>query len=282
MYKWLYKSFIWCLLVTSVQIQSKEFLISRGYKGPGLGAFFCSVLGLLHHYDRNLIAGVAIDYDKNGLYYDVTKGPNWWNYYFEPISLGDHSAPKRVISTGETPQFALLAFYKLPIARCNQLINKYIKVKHHIAKKVRDFLQRNLQNTFVIGVHYRGTDKKLEVKRVEYEKVYTAISSLIQRKNLVNYKLFVATDEQAFIDYIKTKFRNVVYTNAHRSIDGQPVHYITVNGRPQEPRNACTIGEECVVDMLLLARSHVLVRTASCLSLCSTFFNPTMEVISLS
>ena len=281
MYKLLHKIFICYLLLLNMQTHSKEFLIHVGTT-VGLSAHLCSVIGLLHNYEAHQIAGFKVAFDKNGLYYDVTKGPNWWEYYFEPIALGNYLAPKRVTSPHDLGHFGVLALCRLPIARCNQLINKYIKFKPHITKKVNDFFRQNLQNTFIIGVHYRGTDKKFEAKRIDYAQVYATIHALIQRKRLVNYKLFVATDEQAFIDYIKTKFRNVVYTNAHRSIDGQPVHYSVVNGRPQERDNAYSRGEECIIDMLLLARSHVFVRTASTLGACAMFINPKMEVISLS
>lgn len=71
MRNWLYKSVVYCLLLTSLPAQSKEFLINGGYKGPGLGAFFCSVLGLLHHYDLHEIAGISVEFNKDSFWKSV-------------------------------------------------------------------------------------------------------------------------------------------------------------------------------------------------------------------
>src|SRR5690554_1375047 len=65
------------------------------YSAPRLGMFGVvnQVLGYVYLYEEQLlpkhISGVVVDFGKTGLYYEPELGPNWWSYYFEPISLGD-------------------------------------------------------------------------------------------------------------------------------------------------------------------------------------------------
>ena len=48
---------------------------------------FCYVAGILYEYDTNTYAGIRVDFENIGIYYDPEYGPNWWNYYCEPCSF---------------------------------------------------------------------------------------------------------------------------------------------------------------------------------------------------
>ncbi len=56
-----------------------------------------------------------------------------------------------------------------------------------------------------------------------YEKYYEAVVKYIQENNLEHFKIFVATDEQGFINFIKTKFDCVVYQDIVRSQNNIPL-----------------------------------------------------------
>ena len=242
----------------------------------GLFSLFSSVVGLLECYDKApLAAGISIDFGKEGFYFSPERGPNWWSYYFEPIELGDKERSQAVKVTPD--QSADLAFYclRFPPERANQIIKKYIKVRPEIQAQVQDFSQSNFQGSFVIGVHYRGTDKPCEAPQISYEAVSREIDSIIY-KTPGNKKLFIATDEKPFLDFMKARYGTlVVCQDIYRSSNGAPLHY----GRQQDNYKS---GLEAVLDCLLLSNCDVLFKTASNLSACAVMFNPKIQVRQLS
>ena len=66
----------------------------------------------------------------------------------------------------------------------------------------------------------------------------------------------------------------VCFYSSQRSKDGKPVHY-----NSEDPYR---VGEEALIDCLLLSRTNLLVRTSSNLSLCARYFNPSIPSIEVS
>ena len=134
---------------------------------------------------------------------------------------------------------------------------------------------------FVIGVHHRGTDKVIEWSLVEYEKTYQVIKQVMKSyyPKQKKIKIFVATDDQEFLTYLKSIHPScVIYNNFVRSSNGVPLHY----GENNLYANSYQKGREAVIDCLILSRCHTLIRPAtSCFSLIFTFFNPALPVIAL-
>lgn len=256
----------------------KEFLVlpSAVYV-PGLFSAFATVLGLLEHYDnrRGRYAGIRVNFAAQGLYYDPSAGNNWWEYYFEPIGQGEEqNSQMTIISTDEQFHFARRVERSMSRRRGFALIDRYIRPKPYIREKVEAHARANFDDAFMIGIHYRGTDKFEDAPRVPYERVLTAVLNAIKTAGPAPYKLFVATDEQAFLDYMLDLFPGKVdYLDMYRSVDGKPIDVMQGDNRKK--------GEDAVMDCLLLSRCHNLVRTASNLSLCSTLFNPDMPVVLL-
>jgi hypothetical protein len=250
--------------------KQKQFL----YLGPvpyqaGFFSVFASVVGCLDQFERGSYAGLNIDFKREGLYYEDTFGPNWWTYYFEPISFGQSKHCQ--IIEGHYHQLAERTIYTLDVKRCAALTKKYVHVKPAVEKKVQDFINENFTADFILGIHFRGTDKYLESPRVPYEIMVCEINKVIAELNLQNYQLFVATDEMGFITYLEAMYPGkVIYTSAIRSATGNAIHVTSGNNHRK--------GEEAIVDCLLLSRCNYLLRTSSNLSLCSTFFNPNIPV----
>lgn len=242
----------------------------------GLFAEFGAVLGMLEHYEvwRAQYAGAVVDFKGGGLYHDPAAGQNWWEYYFEPIDIGDgrgksaKSAARR-IDIYQHIQFSMRATRGMSRAGGHRLIERYIRVKPEIRRKVDAFVTENFGDAHVIGVHFRGTDKAAEAPRVAYETVLAAIRAQPGATGAQGCRVFVATDEQAFLDWMRTQLPDeLIYSGAFRSPAGHPAHI----GSPDRH----TRGEEAVIDCLLLSRCQYLIRTPSNLGLCATFFNPSL------
>ena len=239
----------------------------------GIFADMAAVIGLLDHYETEKaagrpIAGLEVNFADKGLYYEAGRGRNYWQYYMMPLVVGKRTGSK-VIRTVKEEQckFAAKALFHMPIKRANELIKKYIHFKPFIHEKVNNLVENNFKGNFVLGVHYRGTNKFLEAPLVTYEHMQQEVQKIIQDIKDVSVKIFVASDEQRFIDFMVEKFGDlIVKIEANRSTDGTP-HYM-------EPKNQYNNGEEALIDCLLLSRCNFLLRTASNVSYFSILFNP--------
>lgn len=269
---------------------SEREMLTLPSANEGGGIFFnvVNVLGFLRYCEKNQIDSFAVDFGEKGLYYESSLGPNWWHYFFEPIhkesweSKITHflrlSKPSRV-SQRQIAFFNYDGEYYLPRKKAHALISKYIRIKPEIAQEIEAFTKKHFDGAFVIGVHYRGTDKYTEAPEVDYERVKAAIDAMIAEQRDTPYKIFVATDSQKFIDYIRFAFPGkIITTDAMRSTDGNPLHYGIQN---KKALYHYLQGKETVIDALLLSHTDTLIRSSSNLSLCSSFFNPDLPVIEL-
>lgn len=273
------RSWRYLLLAAGMPI-SKEYLVLRCAGGPavsGLFSEFAAVLGALEHYEKwnRIYAGLHVDFSDRGLYYEPAHGANWWEYYFERIYLGgSENAVIKVISDRQHDLFA----YRIDCLSREHgfaLIERHIRAKLHIREKVDAYVRANFREAYVIGVHYRGTDKFTEAPRVAYERVHAAVLDAINAARPARHKLFIATDEAAFLDYMLNLHPSgLLYRDIFRSIDGTPTHW---RGESNHDK-----GEDAVLDFLLLSRCQILIRTASNLSQCSTLINPEVPEVMLS
>jgi len=258
----------------------RRFLILPCMTGPdtsGLFTEFLAVVGALAQYEEwpSLYAGLRVDYAGEGLYYDPSAGSNWWEYYFEPIDVGCRD--NAVVTPVDPHQHDLMTYRAAAMPRRDgfAIIDKYVRLKPPLARKLDAYVRDCYEDAYVIGIHYRGTDKFDEAPRVPYEAVVSATRDAIARARTDRYKLFLATDEQSFLLYMLERFPGrLLYRPMFRSSDGQPIDVRNDDSNYKK-------GEDAVMDCLLLSRSDRLIRTASNLSLCSTLFNPGMPEILL-
>lgn len=268
------------LLSASLQAKNDEnaYVILRSRPGAGMFSVFDDVGALLKKYDKGLYAGVEIDFADTGEYYDADHGPNWWQYYCQPIVLGS-PAGSNIKDCELHPSYVDSSEIEYRTSRheAYDLIQKYIHLHSHITQRIDTFVAENFSDAFVFGVHYRGTDKIIEAPRVRYQKVPKAIESEAKKWGIRDYKIFIATDEQAFIEFMLDKYgdRVIYLQDVARTSNGEPIHLNRLQGQYQ-------VGEDALCDCCLLSRTDVLIRTSSNLSRWSTYFNPDMPVVELS
>lgn len=238
----------------------------------GFFSYMYSVLGFLDFLEEQHAAGeVSFNSD---IYFDPAHGPNWWEYNFEPIQVQAELKECGKHQTFESNFKSTYVATKMPLARIKELYNRHIHPKPHIKHQLEIFKQRHFHNKKVIGVHYRGTDKQLlEATPIDYETVIQAIKDTIKKLQLSNleYSIFVATDEQKFLDAMTKEFPTTVYQQqVRRSTNhAQPIH-IGMQNPYQET-------EAAILDFLLLQQAHILIRTSSSLSFIASAVSPTLE-----
>lgn len=270
---------------------SQQEILTLPSPNSGGGIFFnvVNVLGFLRYCEKNNIDSFEVNFKDRGHYYEETLGHNWWQYFFEPIRketfgtkvcrLLKLKKPTRV-SQRQIAFFNYDGEYYLPREKAHVLINKYIRVKPEIQREIDQFKEKHFDGAYVIGIHYRGTDKHTEAALVDYAHVKESIDEAIAAHGTGPIKIFVATDTQKFVDYIRPFYTDqIITTDATRSTDGTPLHY---GVQTKEELYHYRQGKETVVDALLFSHTNYLIRTSSNLSLCSSFFNPDIPVIELS
>jgi len=260
-----------CLTFSLNFADSDDFFIRRCRPQAGLFSTFLDIMSGLESYEKGLCSGFQVDFAKTGLYYDRTVGPNWWNYYFKPLHVGKNKGTIPIVLESEHELFwPTNTEYHMTRQRAKELIDKYIHIKPSILKIVEEKLDK-VADYYLIGVHYRGTDKKTEVPLVSYEDVLEEVNKHYKK----NCQIYVATDDQNFLDLIHMRFHGRVryLKEATRSLDGKPTHL--------HPMSPYLEGKNAIIDCLMLSKCNVLIRTSSNLSLVSTFFNPFLKVVEI-
>jgi hypothetical protein len=254
------------------------YLTSPGYIG-GAGLFhnLNIALGCLDLLDSHKELSLTIDFGSEGLYFDPNHGKNWWSYYFENSFFPSKHLSKlkpqiKLLSDLEKAELGNSAHFYMDRVRANHLLGSYIKVKKEILEEVELFFSDHLSGSYIIGVHYRGSDKWLESNYVSQLELVDQI-----RKRLLVYpeaKIFFATDEAFVLTSILEEFKEKVYfTDSFRREDSLPLHY--------NNKDPYLHGKEALIDCLLLSKCNEIIRTNSNLSAVSCFFNPSMKVINL-
>lgn len=273
--------FICTLSLNSVQSGQNDFLIHNVPSDSGMFAIFQSIVGALNYYEEKKCAGLYVNLTC-GRYFDPEKGPNWWEYFFERIMIGKpEGANFHDLNSDETLSLATTGFPKDKF-RVNELIKKYIHLKSDIKKELKEYTEAHFKGHYVIGVHHRGTDKATEWTIVPYEKTVGEIQKIINslsKKDLKKYKIYVATDDQNFLDYIIKKYSSIVIcsdfvrSTTATSLHGYEGHFYKGNYQK---------GKEALIDCLLLSKCSILIYPGtSCLSIISTCFNPHMPTVNL-
>lgn len=251
----------------------KQYLVLPCLSGgdtSGLFTEFLAVVGALSQQEHwpSLYAGLRVDYGDEGLYYDPAAGMNWWQYYFEPIAIG--SSDRARVTTINPHLHDLLTYHAAAMSRAtaHDLISRHVRLRPHLADTLEAFVASHFAGVFPIGVHYRGTDKHEEAPPVPYEDVAAAVRHAAAGASAEAVRVFVATDDQRFLDFMIGRFPGrLLYRAMFRSQDGRPIDVTNDDTNYQK-------GEDAVIDCVLLSRTRFLIRTASNLSLCSAFFNP--------
>lgn len=237
------------------------------------------LIGVFDQFEKGRYSGVKVDFGDAKPYYDPSRGPNWFQYYFCPVDIVDKNclnAPQKSFSLREYGNLCnyvdnTYAFENsgLSSERTRELIQKYLILKPEIQGEADQFAKTHFsESDYVVGVHYRGTDKACnngtcEARRVTYEEMTSNIQDHIGELKLEDQKavkIFVASDEEKFVEHLEKNFPNqVVASPAKRSIDGKPIHL-----NASDPYQS---GKEALIDSWLLAKlSNVLIRTSSNLS----------------
>jgi hypothetical protein len=275
--------------VRSGAVQPSRHLLIAARHNCGLWSMFFQVIGLIRYAERHGLEPVV--YFNQGTCWWSHNGYNGsrnaWEYFFEPIGrvsatelLGpmnsnlEHASLQQIQAA--LPEDIVMSDYILDHVghydhteaqrqEYASILERRISVKSEVLAKLNMKLVEELTSG-ATAVHYRGTDKFSESPRQSVHEYYDALQQRVDP----SHKLFVATDDAPFLDWmIATYGDRVRYTQAARSYDRTALHL----GPQRGPQQA----EECLLDVLLMAKCQHLVHGNSSVTNGVLVFNPTMS-----
>jgi len=184
-----------------------------------------------------------------------------------------HTSSLTIKHISET-RFASLYAASMSIEWGHRLFSTYYSVKPHIETYIRDFVAKEFAGGGAIGLHFRGTDKKMEAEPVDWPRCFSSVMKMAADRPEIK-KVFVSSDDPQFIEWFAREAAGtlsvIVHPDEERSRDAQPIH-TNASG------NGNRKGFEALVNCLLLSRCTALIRTASFLSGWSSVFNPVLPI----
>ena len=215
-----------------------------------------------------------------GAGYAEEPGRDWFGDFFAENAGIANDADGRVhpkflkIRHIQETSFAARYAASMTIEWAHRLFHAHYRVHPVIASYVDGFVQSEFAGSDVLGLHFRGTDKKMEAKPVDWSRCFHATTKFAADHPAVK-KIFVSSDDPAFIEWFTRQatgtFSVIVHPDHERSRNALPVH---TNPSGSGKRK----GFEALVNCLLLSRCSALIRTASFLSGWSSIFNPLLPI----
>jgi hypothetical protein len=262
-------SLFFCFSFLSVNATDYYVIEGSNKEFVSISYILGTAIRLLDKYENHEIAGFEMAYDQSGYYFDADKGPNWWNYYFEPLSVGDKSncEPQRV------PNYLKFmlgseTLFEMAHERKQYLIAKYIRIHPELQQKVDEIVAQQFSNNIVIGVvHYdHKISNKDYITHVTLDDIYDAINNqLKQHSGIDNYKIFLVTNDEMVVDAMRMRFQDHL-------ICLDLVHPPAKDGKKLE----CWL-----LHLLLLTKTDIFIDTGSMLGILAKSFNMALKWIDL-
>lgn len=264
----------------------------------GFFSYFLKVIGGLKIAEMNSV-NVVVNFDNKGFCYwedAVLFGTtNAWEWYFNQPFVGwdvgrvknaQKEEKYKVYETGEYPHGQFIyhddePYYEIELA--NYLVKKYIKIKPWIQDEIDDFYKNKFSKQRILGVHIRGTDSYKDFNLPNISIWIRKIESMLEKKWFD--KVFLATDEERTVKIMKENFGDkLLFTNCTRTPNNvyNPVMYLTdeeLKKICKHPNPRYKIGEEALIDCLLLSKSDTLLCGYSNMITAARYFNKDLTVI---
>lgn len=147
------------------------------------------------------------------------------------------------------------------------LLNEYVKIKPSILAKADAFHLLNMQAKKTIGIHLRGSFvTNYEVLDVPYSYIFEEANKHAGE----GVQFLVATDQEPLLEEAKKHLKGpVIFYNCERFEKTTSPH--------PDAKATPKMGEDVLIEMLLLSKCDHLVHTLSNVSTAALYFNPELE-----
>jgi hypothetical protein len=182
-------------------------------------------------------------------------------HVYDLSRCGHIKIPDNITVVNKWPEFHLgtRSFLEENREEANRLIGRFIKIHEDIVTKVNAFYSSHMKGEFVIGVHFRGVEHRLEVEQwhnLEFateDRYSDEIDKVLGSHP--DAKIFIATETEATLNYFLDQYGDrCVYYNSHRS-PGESSPHIEFGG--------AEIGDEILIEALLLSKTDIFIHGIS-------------------
>ena len=183
------------------------------------------------------------------------------------------------IVTNEFPPKVIDFTWEMPARRkraLNRIIQESLRVRPRVAEKAAAF-QKQQFGSDVLGVHIRGAERApgrlfyAPDGQVPLERYIREIDTYLASHPASG--IFCATDSQGALDVLEERYGSRVVSYPAARLSPADEHLGLHHTEP-EGRSKAEIGEEVVIECLLLSRCNYLLHGSSNVSLVATLMNP--------
>lgn len=300
--------------------QERRFLVATiNHSHAGFFSYVTFALNHIIYARSNAMEPVVqfAEWSQDGpnAFFDAAQGPNMWDYYFEPVGQftyqqlecrladeKDQLTREHVIRLTkdqlrllhahdldsvytypygiQVPLFERQSdWYEQQRAKARPLVRDHIRVKAHIADIVSSFVADNFQGHPVLGIHMRGTDKGAAhslpglMRVIPPSEYFPYIDKYIAENEAC--RIFVATDQKQFLNEVAARYgdRVISYDSIRASGWRNPFEKPAGMGYK--------LGEDVLVDALLLSRCDFLLKCTSAVGEYAMYFNDQLKCTDL-
>jgi hypothetical protein len=254
------------LALKRVSAGSKPFQIDVSSK-MGFGATLSNAVVLLDHFE--MLSGFRGVRSSNPLYSDPRVPGDLMELYFDRLTPKPGEACT-VVKFRNPYDISVQPLGRgLTIERAHELFNLHFRIKAEFREQARTFHSEKLGNA--IGVHFRGSDKRFEALRVNWDAITKVVDECLDSS--MQDRVFVATDELEFMNHMRNRYgsRISALDCQHLSHGGIGAHFVGGSGFEK--------GREALLTILLLSMCKLCIRGPSHLSAWAKILNPTLPIL---
>ena len=263
-------------------------LIQRNHNG----GFFSNLNAVLTVLDRHLhhdgVDAVVVDWRAESELAEFSYGRpgdgNLWLAFYEPLRF-DHFPNRRVVHVGpayyDATGMSAYAMYKLRPSwrrRYAAIYGRFVRPLPHIMAKVDAIASSFPPGSFRLGVHYRNPLHSVECPfPIPPPEIFVARARALLPKGRP-FVVVLATDVSAAVPVFREAFGEALtIQGAVRRADGMTGGEDQIHHGSAEP--ARELGEQALVDCLLLARCDAVLHITSNLATAVGYINPALRMV---
>lgn len=286
----------------------KKFYIIRNVD---IHSGFCAIMvyvlnGIKRAEAQNAIPVIHFDKYNTPDFYDSCCGESIWEYFFEaisPYSIDDIQRFKeeKILTTSDIylpsskeviwghhhdkQRLATFWAYSTPIDKENWMkekrrlgrkyINKYIRLKPQITEKASSYINTHFKDSFIIGVHVRGTDFAY-ARPTNLANYFEEIDRIILENSNKVCRVYLATDQEQYLTLFKSRyFENLLYIDAIRS--NNHIAPFRIDNDTSYKK-----GEDVLLDIIMLSKCNHVIKGAAAVGEMALWFNTGMGITDFS
>jgi hypothetical protein len=256
-------------------------------RNAGFFSNFNCVLNNLHHrLGRHGIEAARVEWHANPEHDEFVYGRptdgNLWLRFFEPLPF--HYFPTETLEVRTYVDFSMTGNHAYEMYKLDRgwrdiyhaLFNRYIRVKQPILDRVETIYGAEMAGRYCIGVHYRSPTHAVECPDpIDLPEAFAArVRRLVPAHQPC--AVMLATDVEPAVDAFRKVFGGALIVQPG-VVRASTLRVGPVPSGGDVPRIA--LGEQVLIDCLLLGRCETLVHITSNLATAVGYINPKLKMV---